>query len=287
MNTPLPSGSSARPLTVWLAFGFQGSTTLLATVNAATRLRVPPPLLPSAALKMPPAYSVGPSSRRTWMPPKSSAGACVTPPVNEVRAPARVKPAKFVRAPPFALENPPPAYTAPAGLSTASARTVPLVVGVQFGSTDRSAITWARSVRGKPPTDLKSPPRNQPPLPSEATALTTPSTSGQGFFRTPFDASNSADDPVYGPIRVKLPPMYAVEPETATDLTSPSGTHVGTGSVSGSAPAAGAAVAEISATAIATRTTTVRASPRCIGLDRTYAGCALHRPRGLYRRGRG
>jgi hypothetical protein len=42
---------------------------------------------------------------------------------------------------------------------------------------------------------LKSPARNQPPLPSDTTSLTTPLTSGQGWT-SPLAALNSADDPV-------------------------------------------------------------------------------------------
>src|SRR5215210_5344406 len=45
--------------------------------------------------------------------------------------------------------------------------------------------------------------------------------------------------------------MYAVEPETATALTSPSGTHAANGSVIGAATAAGVAIAAVSATASA------------------------------------
>src|SRR3954452_6904157 len=59
--------------------------------------------------------------------------------------------------------------------------------------------------------------------------------------------------------------MYAVDPETSSALTSPSGTQVSTGDVTGPASAAAAAVSETSATAIVRRATTVRASPRRIG----------------------
>ena len=118
-----------------------------------------------------------------------------TPPVNPVSAPvAALNPARFLRATPLAVANSPPAKTV--SVPTTSARTKPSVVGAQFGSTVPSDSTWARSVRGTPPTDRKSPPRYQPPAPSGTTSLTTPATSGHGFFRSPLEASNRAEDPV-------------------------------------------------------------------------------------------
>ena len=85
-----------------------------------------------------------------------------TLPTKPVSAPvAAVNPARFSRDMPFAGENSPPAKTVP--LPTASARTWPSVDGAKFGSSVPSGNTCARSVRGTPPTDLKSPPRYQPP----------------------------------------------------------------------------------------------------------------------------
>ena len=200
---------------------------------------------------MPPTYSVGLLSSSAWTPLKSSKPEFDTPPVNAVSVPsARLNSAKCPRAVPLAVENSPPAKTVFA--ESASARTVPSVDGAQFGSTVRSASTWARSVRATPPTDLESPPRYQPPAPSASTALTTPSTSGHGFS-SPVEASNNADEPVYGAIRVKFPPMYAVDPEFAMALTSPSGTHVETGAVTGSAAARAGVAARAMTTTITVR----------------------------------
>jgi hypothetical protein len=89
---------------------------------------------------------------------------------------------------------------------TAIARTVPFVDPVQFWSSAPSDETWARFWRGTPPTAEKSPPRYQPPLPSEATARTVPATSGHGDRASAVEPSSFTDPPVYGATRPKLPP---------------------------------------------------------------------------------
>jgi hypothetical protein len=63
----------------------------------------------------------------------------------------------------------------------------------------------ARLVRGTPPTELKSPPMNQPPEPSETEAFTQPVTSGQPPTLSPVDSSSATNAPVSGPMYLKFP----------------------------------------------------------------------------------
>ena len=66
---------------------------------------------------------------------------------------------------------------------------------------------WARLVRNVPPTAVKAPPMNQPPLPSGAMVNTDPATFGKPLRGAPVPASSGTSDPVAGPTWVNVPPM--------------------------------------------------------------------------------
>src|SRR5262245_61701556 len=71
------------------------------------------------------------------------------------------------------------------------------------------------------PIELNWPPMKNPPEPSDTPAYTLPPTVGHGDA-TVLDAVSTATKlPVSGPTKEKLPPRYAVEPDTATEVTTP------------------------------------------------------------------
>lgn len=105
---------------------------------------------------------------------------------------------------------------------TARAFTPPLRSGRQSGSTPRSGSRCAALFRANPPTALKVPPRNRPPAPSGATALTVPLTSGNSTsMKAPVAGSTLAPLPVVAPTPVNEPPTYQVSPSLVTASTVP------------------------------------------------------------------
>jgi hypothetical protein len=149
------------------------------------------------------------------------------------------------------------------------------VVGFQFGSTVPSANTCARFVLGCVSTAVKTPPRYQPPLPSGATALTKPSTTGHVVSASVLPALKRAVVPVYGARLEKLPPIHAVLPEVTIASTSPSGIHVDAGAPGTTAPAAGAPARAARAATLAARRRHLM-SPAChLGRVRAMSVCRV------------
>src|SRR5262245_21250271 len=103
------------------------------------------------------------------------------------------------------LMNVPPTYTKPP--PTASVTTSPSGLGSQ-GETELSDRMWARPARGTPPTEVKDPPMNQPPAPSEATVTTFPATRGKfGVAWAGVVSDRGTPEPYAVPTLVKAPPM--------------------------------------------------------------------------------
>src|SRR5262249_11929005 len=113
------------------------------------------------------------------------------------------KAARRARAWPEMVVKSPPTYRVPPLI--VSAGTQSFGSGLQ-AATEPLASTWARFVRGCPPTRVKNPPMYQPPVPSGIALETYPVTSGNLGTVVVEARSKGTQPPAAGPTAVKAPP---------------------------------------------------------------------------------